>query len=408
MPGPNVPRSQDPVLPCSYSREPCILVAEQGNDLFEGSTSYEEHVPCAPPPSPIKYTPLTCTELNEACPSTSCALRLVDRKIKAHQATLSPIQRTKPLGSYPPTLMSDSVSRMKLECPEEQLHRMTPLRQVSSASDDDDMTVTSSDCPSSRSSGTNTLVNDLSSDKEVDSHSEAIPVHTIAKPPQSATQPSSPKSPASSFFNLRSSRAAIAGTPSRFRSPSRSNDASGPQPTVTGWQFSPPTPIGSSVIPDVAALPPPPPEYTHSKTRSWPGPCSHLAGPDIVSMPKATRRPRSRKCDFACACCGERKVRYGGGMPSCGKCLSRSEICSFNKYTIGLQPLKEQGRREEATDEQPPAITEEAHSHFSDDSSDEDDDGENLPSNVRLFNSLGRLNQRSRTRLSWNSLFSKS
>lgn len=95
-------------------------------------------------------------------------------------------------------------------------------------------------------------------------------------------------------------------------------------------------------------------------------------------------------------------------MPSCGKCLSRSEICSFNKYTIGLQPLKEQGRREEATDEQPPAITEEAHSHFSDDSSDEDDDGENLPSNVRLFNSLGRLNQRSRTRLSWNSLFSKS
>lgn len=95
-------------------------------------------------------------------------------------------------------------------------------------------------------------------------------------------------------------------------------------------------------------------------------------------------------------------------MPSCGKCLSRSEVCSFNKYNIGLQPLEEQTGREDATDEQQPATTEEEHSHFSDDSSDEDDDGKKVPSNVRLFNSLGRLNQRSRTRLSWNNLFSKS
>lgn len=409
MPCLSVPRCQEPMLLCSYDprREPCVLVVEQGNDLIERRTYYREHVPRPPPPSP-KSNPLTRPESNEPCPSISCALLLVDRKIQAHQARLSPIQHRTLPSLYCPTLLSDSVSGMKLECSDEQMLKTTLLRQVLSASDDDEMTATNSSCHSSRSSGTNTLVNDLSSDREVDSHSAAISVHyqrRIAPSPQSAIQPSSPKSLTLSLFNLRSSRDAIAGAPSRLRSPSPSNNASGPGPTITSRQISSPTPIGSSAIPEIAALPL---EYKQSKAKSWPGPCSQLPGPDTVSMPKATTRSKSRKCDFACVCCKERKGRCDGGMPSYGKCLPHSEICSLNSYSVRLQPLEEHARGDEAMDENQAATMEEERSRFSDYSTDEDDDSQKVPSNVRLVNPLGRLSQMSKPRLSWANLFSKS
>ena len=58
-------------------------------------------------------------------------------------------------------------------------------------------------------------------------------------------------------------------------------------------------------------------------------------------------------------------------------------------------------------DEQQAVEMEEEHSHFSDYSTEEEDDSEKVPSNGRLFNSLSRLNQRSKTRLSLGNLFSK-
>lgn len=58
-------------------------------------------------------------------------------------------------------------------------------------------------------------------------------------------------------------------------------------------------------------------------------------------------------------------------------------------------------------DEQQAVNMEEERSHFSDYSTDEEDDGEKVPSNGRLYNSLGRLNQMSKPRLSWGNLFSK-
>ena len=125
-------------------------------------------------------------------------------------------------------------------------------------------------------------------------------------------------------------------------------------------------------------------------------------------MPKATTWLKSRNCDFACAYYRDRKARCDGGVPSYGKCLSRSETCSSNKYTVRLHPLKEHARGREAIDEQQATAMEEEHSYFSNYSTDEDDDGEKVPSSVRLVNSLGRLNQRSKTRLSWGNLFSKS
>lgn len=408
-----VPRSQQSIPSCTYNsrQETCVLVAEQGNDLIESCTCYREHVPRAPPPSP-EFSSLTCAGPNEACPSASCALLLVDRKIEAHQARLSEIQHRRPLGSHSPAFMNNSVSGMKLEASDEPMHRMTSLRQVSSASDDDDddddMTVTNSSCPSSRSSGTNALVNDLASDMEVDARSSAIGAYykrKIATSPQSATQPSCPKPPAFSLLNLRSSRDVIADAPSRFHPPLQSNDASLPWPVITDRQISFPKSIGSSAKPDIAALPF---ECKQGKTKSWPGPCSQLPGLDIASMHKATMRPISRRCDFACACCRKHKARCDGGMLSCTKCLSRSESCFFNRHSISLQPLEEHARGKEAMDEQQAATMEEERSQFSDYSTDEDDDGEKVASNFRLFNSLGRLRQKSKTRLSWGSLFSKS
>lgn len=94
-------------------------------------------------------------------------------------------------------------------------------------------------------------------------------------------------------------------------------------------------------------------------------------------------------------------------MPSCAKCLRGNEIYPFNEHSLNLQPLAEHARGEEAMDEEQAAIVEEERSHFSDCSTDEEDNGEKVPSNARLFNSLGRLNYRSRTRLSWANLFSK-
>lgn len=96
-------------------------------------------------------------------------------------------------------------------------------------------------------------------------------------------------------------------------------------------------------------------------------------------------------------------------MSSCETCFSISEASPFSRNPTSLQPLAEHAREEEALHEDPSVTIEELpRSHWSDDSSDEDDDDEKVPSNPRLFNSLGRLSQRSKTRLSWGSLFSKS
>lgn len=410
MPFFSVHRSQEGILTCpdfAPRQEPCILITEQGNDLIECCTWYREQVSPTPPSSP-KDTPLTCTESDEAYPSTSCALLFVDQKIQAHQANLPPIQHGNPLGSYSPAYDNGSVSGMKLVCFDEAMHRMTPLRQVSSASDDDDMTVMNSRCPSSRSSGAITLVNELSIDnREVKAHGIATNDHNqrkIALSPRAAIQHSSPQSPTSKLFGLRSSREAIANAQNRLRAPSESNDTSQPRNPATGGQISSPTPIGSSAIPDIAALPL---ECKQSKTKSWPGPCSQLPRPDTVSMARATERSKSRKSDFACFSRRERKARCDGGISSCGKCPSSSETCSFNIYGSSLQPLEEHKRGEDAAVEQQAATMEQEHSHFSNYSTDEDDDDERVPSRVRLASSLSRLNQKSKTRLSWSSLFSR-
>ena len=94
-------------------------------------------------------------------------------------------------------------------------------------------------------------------------------------------------------------------------------------------------------------------------------------------------------------------------MPSCETFFSRGEACSFSQPGLDLPPLKEHAKGEEAMDEHQTVEMEEERSHFSDYSTEEEDDSEKVPSNGRLFNSLGRLNQRSRTRLSWGNLFSK-
>lgn len=403
MPYLNVPRSQVPNLSSSYysRRGPCVLFPEQGKDSIELLTCSKECSPPAPPPSPTKFTPSDCAEQNELDPSTSCVLLLVDQKIEAYQARLSPAQHGQPPASYFPGLMNDSVFGMKLECSDGPMHKVTPLHQISSASDDDGMTVTNSSCPSSRSSGT------IPSDREVDHHATAIGIpyyRKLATSSQSAAQPSSPKSPTFSLFSLRSSRDATADASSRFRSISRSNDALGPRPMVTGRQISSPTPIGSSAIPDIASSPL---ERKQSKTKSWPGTPSQLPGLDSVGMPQATKRARPHKRDFVCAYCIKREARCDGGIPSCKPCLSREEACSFSKYDFDLQPSKEHARGEETTDEQQAVEIEEERSHFSDYSTDEEDDSEKVPSNGRLFNSLGRLNQKSKPRVSWGNLFSK-
>lgn len=411
MPGFIVSPSQEPLLAClEYGphREPCVPVAEQGNDLIDCPTCHREHVPHTPPSSP-NDTPLSCTEPYEACPSTSCALLLVDRKIKAYQAKVLPTEHRNPLGSHAPAFRNGSISRVKLACSNQPMDRMNPLHQVSSASGDDDMTLIDSRCPSSRSSGGVTLVNDLpSDDRQVKAHSTATNNYKqqkIAMSPQSATQNSSPKLPAFKFFRLRASRNAVADAPSRLRAPSKSDDASLPRLSVTGRQISSPTPIGSSAVPDIAALPR---GYKQSKTKSWPGPCSQLPGPEILSMPKASARSKSHKCDFTRTICREGKARYDDGMPNCENCLSNSDTYSFNNFSSCLQPLKEHARGEVAMDGQQAATTEEECSHFSDYSTDEDDDDEKLPPTIRLPSSLGRLSQRSKTRLSLSGLFSRS
>ena len=362
---------------------------------MERRTFYTEYAPHAPPPSPTKLTSFTCAKPNEACPSTLCTLNLVDRKIEAHQTALSPIQQAKTPCPYTSTLLSDNVSETMLQYPHEPMHRMAPVRQVSSASDEDDMTVTNSSCCSSRSSGTNTLVNAPPSQNEVDSHSIAIGVdsqHNIATSLQSGTQPSSPKSPGFRLFNLRSCREAIADAPSRFRFASQSNNASRPQPTVTRGHISSPTPVGSSTIQDIASFSL---LRKQNKMQSWPGPCSQLPTADTANIPTATATSKSRKSARG----------MDGGLPSCAKRLPGNETCPSHKYSLILQPFAEHARGQEEMDEEQATIVEEERSHFSDCS--EEDDGETVPSNGRLFNSLGRLNHRSRTRLSWGNLFSK-
>ena len=281
---------------------------------------------------------------------------------------------------------------------------MAFLRKVSSSFDDDDITVTTLRGHSSRSSATVTLVDDLPSDRKVDSNSTAIGSHyqrMTAECPQSEPQPWFPKSPNFCLFNQRSCREAVAVAPNRSRFPSVNDVASESRLTVTGRHISSATPVDSSAIPDIAALPL---EYEEGKTKSWSGPCRQLKGPD-VSVPKAGTSSKPSRFEFSYACRRECKARCKDEMPSCAQCLAGSETCSLNKHGIDLS---EHARGEEAMDEEEAVTMEEPCSHFSDDSTDEADDGDNVPSTARLFNSLGRLNQRSKTRLSWSNLFSKS
>ena len=375
---------------------------------MEQHTCYTEYAPPAPPPSPTKLTSLPCAKSNKACPSTLCALHLVDRKIEAHQSKLSPIQHTKPSCPYTSALWGDNVCETKLKYHDEGMHRKDPLRQISSASDDDNMPVTSLRCYSPRSSGTNTLVNYPLSEKEVDFHSTAIGLdcqRKTATSPHSGTQHSSPRSPSFCLFNLRSCREAIADAPNGYRFPSSSINASRWRPTVTSRHISSPTPVSSSAIPDISSFSL---LHTHNKTQSWPGPCSQLPIADTASIPKATARSKSRKRGFACICRRKHTTRgEDGRLPSCARCLRGNEIYPSNEHSLNLQPLAEHARGEEAVDEEQAATVEEERSHFSDSSTDEEDNGEKVPSNARLFNSLGRLKYRSRTRLSWGNLFSK-
>ena len=347
-------------------------------------------------------------EPNQACPSSFCARHIVHRQIEAHLSRLSPVQHRRTPPPYSPALLSDNVSGKKLKCSDQSMPRMAPTREVSSASDNGDVTATNSSRHSSRFGGANTLLNGPPNDREANSHSTVIGVHNqheMATSPQSGTQPSSQRSPSFSLFNLRSCREAVADAQSKFRLPSQSNDASGSRTTVTGKNISSPTPISASTIPDIAALPL---EYKHCKTESWHGLNSHLPGPDTVAKHETTTMSNPCKCDFACASCRDCRAECEYSMPRCAKCLSRNETCSSNKNFGRLQPLAEHAREKEAMDEGQTAITEEEHSRFSDSSSDEDDDGRKVPSNMRLFNSLGRRSQRSKTRLSWGNLFSKS
>ena len=77
------------------------------------------------------------------------------------------------------------------------------------------------------------------------------------------------------------------------------------------------------------------------------------------------------------------------------------------KYSLNLEPLAEHARAEEAIEEEQAVSVEEERSHFSDCSTDDDDDGDKIPVNARLFNSLGRLNRRSKIRMSWGNIFFK-
>ena len=340
------------------------------------------------------FTPMTRAKPHETCPHTSCALLLVDRGIEAHQAKSSPAPHGKVSGSNPPTTLSDSASRMTLEYSNDQMHKnMALICQVSSAFDDEEMTVPTSNISSSKSSGTKPLSDDFPND-EVDEHFTATGVCKIARTLHSAAQPSYPPPTALSLLNLRSSRDAFGDAPSRGYSSSQRNDVTGPRPTVDSRHSASPTPLASSAILDVAALPL---EYKQAKTKSWPGPSSQIPGPDIVSMPKTTNS-KARKCDITCVQFKERKMRFGDGMSSCRTCLSRSETCSFNRCSVSLQPLEEHTRGEEATDHKQAATMEEDRSHFSDFSTDDEDN--ERPPHIRLVNSLGRLSRRSKTRLS--------
>ena len=253
---------------------------------------------------------------------------------------------------------------------------------------------------SSSSSGSNPLPDDLPNEK-VDAHFTADGVRRIAETLLSAAQPSSPPPTAFSLFSLRSSRDAFGDAPSRYYPSLQGNDVLGPRPTVACRHSASPSPVASSAILDVTALPL---KYKQAKTKSWPGPSSQLPGPDIVSMPK-TINSKARKRDISRAQFQERKVRHGDGMSSCRLCLSKSETCSFNRCSVRLQPLDEHTRGEEAMDHKQAATMEEDHSHFSDFSTDDEDN--QRPPHIRLVNSLGRLSRRSKTRLSWGNIFSK-
>ena len=389
-------------------REPCILVLEQVDNLMERHTCQKDYLPRAPPPSPTRICPSTGANLGEACPSSSCALCLVDQRIETHQARLVPTQRRQTPSLYPSAPLSDKVFGETLVCHDEQMHKMNPLHQVSSASDDDDdngRTMTNSSCHSSEGGGTLTLGNDPASDRDVDHHSTAVVAHyqrKVSESQEPETQPSfQSRSPSFGLLNSRNGEAIISA-PCRFRVPSNMDYALGPRPVFTCKHVSSPTPMSSSAITDMAILPL---QYKQSKVKSWPGPCSQLPEPDTVIIPEAVPGLNSRICDSGYVYCGACNVRYGGGTPSCGECLSRNETRSLNKRGTSLRPSAELARGD--IDEEQGAIMEEVHSHFSDDSSDEDIDSEKALSNVRLFNSLGKLNQRSRTRLSWSNLFSK-
>ena len=230
---------------------------------MERPTYHEDYSPQAPPPSPVIFPLFTCADHEEACPSTSATLGLLDRKIEAHQAKLSLTQDKQSSGPSSPAFLRFSKSGGKLDCSDEPMHKTPSLRQVSSASGNHNMTMTNSSFHPTRS----------------------ISPESLAL---------SPKSSPFCLFNLQSCRKSIRDASGRFHFPSQGSNASEPRATVVDR----PTFIGSSALPDIAELPS---EDKESTTNCWPGPCSQPLEPATVSMPEATTRSTSSKRYFACA-----------------------------------------------------------------------------------------------------------
>lgn len=327
---------------------PYIAIAQDTYDLTECSQEFE--IP-GPPPSP-RGTTLPVFGINEICPSRSCAMRHVDKRISNErliQARDSLLDedfvtgpncgnRLRDIRAFLSTLIQE-----KQECDiglrnevlymiyyhtslrreqngiafpsahsdpapgEDSVHQAvdcrlkSPLYQVASVSDDDGTVVNISTSTSLRCSDADILLDGVTATSNPSgtsmrlSGAETLLGDFVGNDDKqqkameyAASPPLSPKSPVFGISSPRSPVHAILNSPGILRSPSQSSCGSQSRPSVSGRGISSPVLVGSSIDTYTAVSTS---EYGPSKTKSWPGRCRANLG--CIRPSRESERPET-------------------------------------------------------------------------------------------------------------------
>lgn len=222
-------------------------------------------LPIVPPPSP-NLGPRGDSHITERCPTRRCGMLPVNQGIMEHITEhMSSLPINNARCPEPQRPMHEASPRSKALSVD-----TSPLRQVSSADENESMNVIASKPPSSRCSEVSTLLNAGPGQKRVTLPSWLRRVkdkRNTARSSLPVSEYSPQASPALRSASLWSTTPLIPSASSSGRAPFQRSDNSGPRLSLNGRPISSPLTSSSSID---AVIRPPTPNPGPTKAHTWP------------------------------------------------------------------------------------------------------------------------------------------